>query len=75
MGELCVKHDVVIVSDEIHWDFAFPKKNEKGEMAKHIPIASVSQEIANNTRVSFIYLQQLVLYVVYCYSLLYVYTH
>ncbi|AEX85871.1 cystathionine beta-lyase [Marinitoga sp. 1135] len=42
IGELCIKHDVLIVSDEIHADLVF--KN-----SKHIPIASLSDEIAERT--------------------------
>lgn len=42
MGEICLKHDVVICSDEIHSDIVY-----KGN--KHIPIASLSDEIAQNT--------------------------
>lgn len=38
MGELCVKHNVIILSDEIHGDLIM-----KGH--KHIPIASLSEEI------------------------------
>lgn len=42
LGELCLKHGVVIVSDEIHADLAFPGH-------KHLPIASLSPELANIT--------------------------
>ncbi|GAQ16249.1 cystathionine beta-lyase PatB [Oceanobacillus picturae] len=42
MAELCVKHDVLIISDEIHGDLVFPGN-------KHIPIASLSEEIAHQT--------------------------
>ncbi|WGS65733.1 MalY/PatB family protein [Marinitoga aeolica] len=42
MGEICLKHNVLIVSDEIHADLAF--KN-----VKHIPIASISEDISQNT--------------------------
>ncbi|OEF96601.1 MalY/PatB family protein [Desulfuribacillus alkaliarsenatis] len=42
MGELCLKHDVFIISDEIHWDLVFADY-------KHIPTASISEEIANIT--------------------------
>ncbi|MFI3262398.1 MAG: PatB family C-S lyase [Rikenellaceae bacterium] len=42
MGELCVKHGVYIVSDEIHADLVFANH-------KHIHIASISEEIANIT--------------------------
>ncbi|WP_084670772.1 MalY/PatB family protein [Marinitoga hydrogenitolerans] len=42
MAEICLKNDVLIVSDEIHADLTF--KN-----FKHIPIASISEEVSNNT--------------------------
>lgn len=42
MAELCLKHRVVICSDEIHCDLLF-----KGKM--HTPIASLDKEIAQNT--------------------------
>lgn len=41
-GELCAKNNTVIVSDEIHSDIIF-----KG--FKHIPIASISEELSMNT--------------------------
>lgn len=42
IGELCIAYDVLILSDEIHADLVF--KNYK-----HIPIASLSDDIANQT--------------------------
>lgn len=42
MARLCMKHDVLIISDEIHGDLVYPGQ-------KHIPIASLSEEIANRT--------------------------
>lgn len=42
VGELCVKYDILIVSDEIHSDLIF-------EEHRHIPIASINKEIANRT--------------------------
>lgn len=39
LGRICVKHDVFIVSDEIHSDFVYPG-------SRHIPIASLSDEFA-----------------------------
>jgi cystathionine beta-lyase len=41
-ASLCLKYNVLIISDEIHSDLVF-KPN------KHIPIASLSDEIAQNT--------------------------
>ena len=41
MMELCLKHHVLVVSDEIHSDLIFHGK-------KHIPTASLSPEIAAN---------------------------
>jgi len=42
MAEICLKHDVVICSDEIHSDLVFSEN-------KHIPIASLSPEISSKT--------------------------
>ena len=42
IGEICVKHHVIIVSDEVHADLIM-----KGY--RHIPIASLSKEIADIT--------------------------
>lgn len=42
LTELCIKNDILIVSDEIHSDLIF-----KGR--KHIPLASLSPEIAERT--------------------------
>lgn len=42
LGELCRKYGVIIVSDEIHADLAYPGH-------KHIPIASISPELAEIT--------------------------
>jgi len=41
-GEICLKHDLIICSDEIHSDFIY-------EDHKHVPIASLSREIADRT--------------------------
>lgn len=42
IAKLCVEHDVLIISDEIHGDLTYPG-------FRHIPIASLSEEIANQT--------------------------
>src|SRR5690625_5252059 len=42
IAELCLKYNVLILSDEIHADLVF-------EGIKHIPIASLSDEIAKQT--------------------------
>lgn len=42
LAELCLKHHITIVSDEIHCDLLLGN-------AKHIPIASLSPEIARQT--------------------------
>jgi cystathionine beta-lyase len=42
MGELCLKHETIILSDEIHSDLVY-------HHAKHIPIASLSKELAQCT--------------------------
>ncbi|MDR1007098.1 MAG: PatB family C-S lyase [Campylobacteraceae bacterium] len=43
IGEIAIKHDLLICSDEIHADLVLDKN------AKHIPIASLSSEIADRT--------------------------
>ena len=42
VGELCLKHNVLLISDEIHSDLILPG-------FKHIPAAMISDEIADNT--------------------------
>lgn len=42
MGEICLKHNMVICSDEIHSDLLFSE-------SRHTPIAALSKEIAWNT--------------------------
>lgn len=42
MSRLCLKYDVLILSDEIHGDLIYPNE-------KHIPIASLSDDIADQT--------------------------
>ncbi|MBN1427249.1 MAG: PatB family C-S lyase [Anaerolineae bacterium] len=42
MAELCLRHGVVICSDEIHCDLVYSGH-------QHLPIASISPEIAQNT--------------------------
>lgn len=42
LGELCIKHNVMILSDEIHADLNMPSY-------KHTPTASISPEIAAST--------------------------
>ena len=39
MAEVCLKHNIIVCSDEIHSDLVFPG-------AKHIPIASLSEDIS-----------------------------
>ncbi len=41
IGEICLRHDVIIISDEIHSDFIFE--------GRHTPIASLSKELADRT--------------------------
>lgn len=43
MAEICISHNIVIVSDEIHSDFIFSSQ------VRHIPLASLGREIADNT--------------------------
>ena len=42
LGDLCARHDLVIISDEIHADLVFPG-------SKHLPIASLSPDLAART--------------------------
>lgn len=42
LAETCLRHKVLIISDEIHCDILFDDR-------KHIPIASLSPEVAANT--------------------------
>ncbi len=44
IGEICLKHNVFVISDEIHCDFAFGSN-------KHIPFASISKKFADNCAV------------------------
>lgn len=39
MGEICFRHDVMIISDEIHCELVFPEY-------RYIPFASISEEFA-----------------------------
>lgn len=43
LGQLCLKHDVLVVSDEIHSDLVF------SWAPKHTPYASISAEMAANS--------------------------
>jgi cystathionine beta-lyase len=42
MAEICLKHDVLICSDEIHGDLVYSESH-------HIPIASLASEVARKT--------------------------
>lgn len=42
LGRLCIDHNVLVVSDEIHADLLFPGY-------KHIPFASISEEFAQHS--------------------------
>lgn len=44
IGNLCLKYNVIVISDEIHCDLVY-----KGY--KHIPFGSISEEFANNSMV------------------------
>lgn len=41
LGEICLKHNVIVVSDEIHSDFVFE--------GTHTVFGSISEELANNS--------------------------
>lgn len=40
LGEICIKHNILVVSDEVHCDIAFKPQI-------HVPYASISEEFAN----------------------------
>ncbi|SEO89460.1 MalY/PatB family protein [Paenibacillus sp. OV219] len=42
LGEICLKHNIMVVSDEIHFDLVHSRH-------KHIPFASISPELARNS--------------------------
>lgn len=42
MGEICLRHDVLIVSDEIHQDLVF-------RPARHVPFASLDRDLADRS--------------------------
>lgn len=42
MGEICFRHDVMIISDEIHCELVFPEY-------RYIPFASISEEFADRS--------------------------
>lgn len=42
IGRICCKHNVIIISDEIHSDFVYGNQ-------QHIPISTLSEEIADRT--------------------------
>ncbi len=42
LADICVKHDLLVISDDIHSDLVF-------EPNKHIPLATISDEIAKRT--------------------------
>ena len=42
IGQFCIKHDLIVLSDEIHSDLIYPGR-------KHIPFASLSPELAART--------------------------
>jgi cysteine-S-conjugate beta-lyase len=42
MGEICLRHNVIVIADEIHEDFIFPSH-------KHLVFAALNQDFANIT--------------------------
>jgi cystathionine beta-lyase len=42
MGEICLKHNVLVISDEIHCDFVFPSN-------KHTVFGTISGDFLNNS--------------------------
>jgi cystathionine beta-lyase len=43
MGEICLRHNILVVSDEIHQDLVFSPNR------KHVPFASLGEEFADNS--------------------------
>lgn len=43
LGEICVRNNTLVISDDIHWGLCLDRNLE------HTPIASLNEEIANNT--------------------------
>ena len=43
LGEICLSNNTLVVSDDIHWGLCLDHDKQ------HIPIASLNEEIANNT--------------------------
>jgi cystathionine beta-lyase len=43
IGALCLKHNVLLLSDEIHCDYVYP--NQRG--LRHIPFSTLSEELAH----------------------------
>ena len=42
MGKICLKHNVLLISDEIHCDFVFPNN-------RHMVFGTISEEFLNNS--------------------------
>jgi len=60
MAEICLRHDLIICSDEIHCDHILPSRplantaivpypRKGGDCRRHVPIASLSPDIADRT--------------------------
>ena len=42
LGDICIRHDVLVVSDEIHCEFVFPGH-------QYVPFASISEELQHHS--------------------------
>ena len=42
LGDICIRHNVLVVSDEIHCEFVYPGY-------KYVPFASISEELQHNS--------------------------
>ena len=42
LGDICIRHNVLVVSDEIHCEFVYPGH-------KYVPFASISEELQHNS--------------------------
>jgi cystathionine beta-lyase len=46
MGEICLRHGVIVIADEIHGDFIY---KDQGPKHKHIVFSSINKELENIT--------------------------
>jgi cystathionine beta-lyase len=49
LGEICLKYNVIVISDEIHADFIFPLGTDAGKLPRHTIFYSVDKRFLKNT--------------------------